>query len=158
VAEHYERRGKYEAAYQQWSEIRSRWPIGELGRDALLAMARTKHAAYGGPSFDDSDLISAQSFYESFRLRYPERAEELNITDRLERIKEQRAYKQYHIAKYYASKGDVRSAGFYYRMVVDNWPESNAAEMAREEMAVQRPAKEFIWHRRLVEKLDDWWL
>src|SRR4030042_228518 len=57
VAEHYEKRRKFAEAYQKWSEISSRWPTGQIGKDALLNMARCKHAIYRGPKYDVSSRV-----------------------------------------------------------------------------------------------------
>ena len=127
VAQSCEKRKKFDRAYHKWSEISSRWPTGQIGRDALLGMARCKHAAYEGPSYNATDLISARSYYEKFKLRYPEDAKEIDVDGKIERIDEQLAYKQFSIGRYYDGVGNKQSANFYYRMVLDNWPESRAA-------------------------------
>jgi outer membrane protein assembly factor BamD (BamD/ComL family) len=94
-------------------------------------MARTKYAAYRGPEYDGSSLISAKSYYENFRLRYPEEAGRIKTDEILSRIDEQLAEKQLRIAKYYDKLGSIEPANMYYQMVVDNWPQSRAAESAR---------------------------
>jgi outer membrane protein assembly factor BamD (BamD/ComL family) len=134
VAESYEDRGRFNEAYLKWSQIHSRWPTGQMGRDAMLAMGRCKHAAYKGPSYDVSALISAKSYYENFRLRYPEDAQDFDINSRVEQIDEQLAYKQFRIGQYYQRTGSKQAADFYYRMVLDNWPGSTAAKMAKRNM------------------------
>jgi outer membrane protein assembly factor BamD (BamD/ComL family) len=131
VAQSYEKRRKYNEAYLKWSEISTRWPTGETGKDALLAMARTKYAAYRGPLYDGSGLISAKSYYENFKLRYPEEAQKLQVDDILSRIGEQLAEKNLRIAKYYSRTGSTGPANMYYQMVVDNWPQSKAAQTAK---------------------------
>lgn len=134
VAQSLEKRGKFAEAYHKWSEISSRWPTGQIGKDALLSMARCKHAAYKGPKYNASDLISAKSYYENFKLRYPKDAREIDIDKILKQIDEQLAYKQFSIGWYYQETGNKQSANLYYQMVVDNWPESTAAKMAKEKM------------------------
>jgi len=134
VAESYEKRTKFNEAYHKWSEISSRWPTGTMGRDALLSMARCKHAAYRGPKYDASNLISAKSYYENFRLRHPEDAAKIDVDGRLKQINEQLAYKQFSIGRYYQKTGNEQSANLYYQLVLDNWPESTAAKMAKEEI------------------------
>ncbi len=131
VAESYEKRRKFNEAYHKWSEISSRWPTGQMGRDALLSMARCKHAAYRGPKYDASNLISAKSYYENFGLRHPEDAAKIDVDGRLKQINEQLAYKQLSIGRYYQKTGNEQSANLYYQQVLDNWPESTAAKMAK---------------------------
>lgn len=140
VANSLEDRGKFNEAYYKWSEISSRWPSGQTGKDALLNMGRCKHAAYKGTKYDASNLISAKSYYENFKLRYPKDAEELDIDEKLKQINEQLAYKQFDIGRYYQRTGNKQSANLYYQMVIDNWPGSTAAKMA-EKMISERTSK-----------------
>lgn len=132
VVESLEKRGKFEDAYHEWSEISSRWPTGQMGRDSLLGMARCKHAAYRGPNYSISNLISARSYYENFRQRYPREAKSFDIAGKLRQIEEQQAYKQFSTGEYYKKSGNDVSARFYYEMVLEEWPESVAAKMAKE--------------------------
>ena len=138
VAESYEKRRKFNEAYYKWSEILSRWPTGPMGRDALLSMARCKHAVYRGPKYDASNLISAKSYYENFRLRHPEDAAKIDVDGRLKQIDEQLAYKHFSIGRYYQKTGNEQSANLYYQMVLDNWPDSSAAKMAKTAMDAEK--------------------
>jgi outer membrane protein assembly factor BamD (BamD/ComL family) len=156
VAQSYEKRGKFAEAYRKWSEISSRWPSGQIGKDALLNMARCKHAAYKGPKYNGSDLISAKSYYENFKLRYPEDAKKIDTDKILKQIDEQLAYKEFNTGKYYQQTGDKQSANLYYQMVVDNWPGSAAADMAKAAMKEKEPdaKKGKKWKKNITEKLE----
>jgi len=137
VAENYEKREKFHEAYLKWEEIAFQWETGEIGGDALLGQARCKHAAYRGPKYDASNLtgpFSAKNYYENFKLQYPEDAEELEVDKILEQIEQQLAYKQFSIGEYYQKMGNKLSANLYYDMVIRDWPDSKAAEMAKKTM------------------------
>jgi len=134
VAKSYEKRRKFNEAYHKWSEISSRWPTGQMGKDALLSMARCKHTGYRGPRYDASNLISAKSYYENFKLRYPEDAAKIDVDGILKQINEQLAYKHFSIGRYYQKTGNEQSANLYYQMVLVNWPESTAAKMAKQKI------------------------
>lgn len=134
VAKSYERRKRFNEAYLKWSEISSQWETGQIGKDALLAKARCKYAAYRGSDYDASNLISARSYYENFKLRYLEDAEEIGVDKKLKQIDEQLADKQFSIGQYYQKTGNRQSANLYYEMVVRNWPNSMAAKMAKERL------------------------
>ena len=155
VAQSYEKRQKFEEAYLEWSQISSKWPTGQIGRDALLAMARCKHAAYKGPKYDASNLISAKTYYENFKLRYPEDAQKLDIDAKLKLIDEQMAYKQFFIGQYYQQTGSWQPASMYYQTVVDGWPESTATKMAKQQIDKSNLKKEkkSIWENETIKKL-----
>lgn len=132
VAKSYEKRRKFNEAYLKWWEISSQWQTGNVARDALLAMARCKHAAYKGPKYDDSNLKSAKSYYGKFKLLYPRDAEHADVDDILDQIDEQLALKQLTTGRYYERTGHAQAANLYYDMVMQNWPDSKAAEMAKQ--------------------------
>ncbi len=135
VVEALEKRGDFTEAYGKWSQISSRWPTGQMGKDALLGMARCKHAVYRGPGYNAANLISANSYYASFRQRYPVDANELGIDEKIAQINEQLAYKQFSIGRYYERTDSIVAANLYYRMVVSNWPKSSAAKWAEERIS-----------------------
>ena len=137
VARNYEKRKKLQEAYLKWWEISLEWQTGIIGRDALLGMAQAKHAIYNEHPenrrafYDASCLRSAKSYYERFRLLYPEDAEKIGVDRILNEITEQLANKEYVTGQYYQKTGNIQSANLYYNMVVTNWPESAAAEGAK---------------------------
>ncbi|MHC4436997.1 MAG: tetratricopeptide repeat protein [Planctomycetota bacterium] len=138
VAENYEQRKKFNEAFLKWWEISLEWETGSVGRDALLGMARNKHAVYNKPPehkrpfYDASCLNSAKSYYGRFKLLYPKDAREIGVDEILGGIDEQLAYKQLSIGRYYQKTGNIQSANLYYDMVVNDWPASKAAQQAKE--------------------------
>jgi outer membrane protein assembly factor BamD (BamD/ComL family) len=138
VAENYEQRKKFNEAFLKWWEISLEWETGSVGRDALLGMARNKHAVYNKPPeykrpfYDVSSLSSAKSYYGRFKLLYPVDARKIGVDEILSEIDEQLAYKQLSIGRYYQKTGNRQAANLYYDMVVSDWPDSKAAEEAKE--------------------------
>jgi hypothetical protein len=132
VAKHYEKRKKFAEAHLKWSEVSWQSETGQVAKDALLGMARCKHAAYKGPNYNAAHLKSAKTYYQDFELRYPIDARELGVDKIVKQIDEQMAYKQFTIAKYYQRTGKTQAANLYYDMVIRNWPNTQAAQLARE--------------------------
>ena len=138
VAENYEQRRKFNEAFLKWWEISSQWETGQIGADALLGMARCKHAVYNKhpehkrAQYDASSLSTAKSYYEKFQLLYPKDAEEIGIDQILNQINEQLAYKQFAISRYYQRTANRQAANLYYNMVINNRPNSNMAKIAEE--------------------------
>lgn len=138
VAKNYEQRRKFNEAFLTWWEISLDWETGPVGRDVLLGMARNKHAVYNKnpeykrPFYDASCLASAKSYYGRFKLLYPQDAREIGVDEILTEIDEQLADKQLSIGRYYQRTGHIQSANLYYDMVVNDWPDSKAAQQAKE--------------------------
>jgi len=137
VAEYYEARELYSEAYLKWSEIASYWEIGPIGKRALYRMAENNLAAYNRyppekrPHYDASRLTTAKTYYQKFLLLYPEEAKENEVPRKIKEIDEQMAFKQYQIAQYYRRTGEPRAAHLYFDMVVQNWPGTEAATLAK---------------------------
>ena len=138
VAEHYEKREQFNEAYLKWWEISTQWQTGKTGADALLGMGRCKYAVYNNhpehrrPFYDASSLNIAKSCYEKFKLLYPNEAEEIDADQIVKEINEQLAYKQLSIGRYYQRTDYRQSANLYFDMVINDWPGTKAAEMAKE--------------------------
>lgn len=147
VAEHYENKNKFNEAYLKWSEILSRWQTGQIAKDALLAMARCKNSVYNKnpkhkrPLYDASCLTTAKSYYEKFQLLYPKDANDLDIDKKIKQINEQIAEKQLTIGQYYQKTGKKQAANLYFDMVVQDWPNTEAAKKAKELLELNSPGK-----------------
>lgn len=156
IADSLEKTGKFKEAFEKWSEISQNWPAGQIGKEALLAMGRCKHAAYKGVDYNGSNLISAKGYYQQFKAKYPEDARKFEIEKKLAQIEEQLAYKQFYIGRYYQETDDMQSANLYYRMVLNNWPESVAAKMSRaaagsKKMDTNEKSK---WQKTIIDKIE----
>ena len=81
--------------------------------------------------YDSSCLQTAQTYFEMFESSYPEYAKEIGVSETLNVIKEELAYKELSIGLFYQRTGYKQSANLYFDMVINNWPESKSAETAR---------------------------
>jgi len=130
TAKSFEKRKLWREAFDTWADISSRWPTGQIGKDALLNMATTMYAGYRGPRYDATGLVSAKGYYQSYQSRYPADANQIGVPAILARIEEQIAYKQYSIGKYYQHVGIKTGAVLYYDQVVSNWSATEAGKLA----------------------------
>lgn len=153
---------KYFPAYRKWQEIfenyesnrrcRASEPTGVIGKDALLGMARARLKAYKGPAYDASVLggrplsekkyENAKGCYRIFQNLYPQDAEELGINEKIREINKKLTMKDLHVADYYRKQekagvieGKVSPSFLYYNMIINQWPDTRAAEKARERLA-----------------------
>ncbi len=138
VAEHYERTEQYLEGYLKWSEIASYWETGPIGKRAIYRMAEDNFLAYNrhNPAerhrFDASKLTTAKTYYERFLALYPTEAAQNDVPAKIKQIDEDMAYKQFKIGEYYRRVGKDRAAYLYFDMVIQSWPKTEAAEMARQ--------------------------
>ena len=153
LAQSYEKRGEYLDGYQVWSDITDKWPTGKLGQESLLGMSRSLHSSYRGPKYASKNLDNAESYYKDLELRYPETAEELDIKSQINLIEEQKAFKEYSIARYYETTDEKEAAGLYYQSVIDEWGKSAAAQLAKNDYRKMLTTVEKKKRRGPVE----WW-
>jgi outer membrane protein assembly factor BamD (BamD/ComL family) len=172
VARSCEKRGKFFVmdpdltdAYETWADISFRWPTGDIGKEALLGMAHSLHSAYRSHKYDSATLESARNYYEEFKSRYPELADEHNIDAKITIVDEQLAYKQLAIGEYYERAENKQAANLYYQLVVDDWPGTPAAQAARAKLQAADTQQSSASQKRNVKRrlfdagntfLDNW--
>ena len=136
VAENYHKRELFNDEYLKWWEISLQYKTGQIAKDALLAMAASKHAIYNRRPeekrafYDPANLSTAKTYYQIFVDRYPQDAEKLATNQIIKQIDEQLAEKQLVIAQYYHRTGHIQSANLYYDMVLQDYPQTEAAQAA----------------------------
>jgi len=136
VVENYQKRELFNEAYLKWWEISLQWKRGQIAKEALLNMARAKHALYNKhpqqkrPFYDAANLSTARTYYLQFKSRYPKDAREIAVDQTIKQIDEQLAQKQFAIGRYYHKTGHILSANLYYDLVIESWPGTKAAEAA----------------------------
>jgi outer membrane protein assembly factor BamD (BamD/ComL family) len=140
-ADYYYRNGEFALAETEYARLAQEFPRGRYPRLALLMSAQSALARFPGLSYDDSALWEARERFLSFRDRYPEYAEQENVSAFVRRIDETLAQKHLMIGKWYAKQKHAEPALIYYRAVVSRWPDSAAAVDARKRLSVLEAAR-----------------
>jgi outer membrane protein assembly factor BamD (BamD/ComL family) len=156
LAQSNEKRGAWHEAYLAWAAVADRWPTGQIGKDALLGMARSLEKDYKGPKFDSKVLESSKSYYAEYQKRYPDAAEEFRLPQTLNQIEQQLAEKELAIADYYARTGSLTAASIYYQRIIDDWPASGAAKSAEQKIAGVKKEMEIAQQQSLKKKKFNW--
>ncbi len=136
IAENYHKRELFNDEYLKWWEISLQYKTGQIAKSALIGMAASKHAIYNQHPeeercfYDPANLSTAKTYYQRFVLTYPQDAKRLGIDAIIKQIHEQLAEKQLTIARYYHRTGHIQSANLYYDMVLQDYPQTNAAQAA----------------------------
>lgn len=155
LAESQEDRQLFLEAYQTWAEIADRWPTGETGRESLLRMGQSLHAAYRGPQFDSTVLRGAASYLEDYSKRYPQQAAEMNMEQTLDLIQEQQAYKKYSVGLYYEKTNQPEAAQIYYSDVQEAYPATRGAVLAKKHSDALAAGKSMMEPKTARRKLFD---
>jgi len=138
VVENYHNRELFDDEYWKWREISQQYKTGQIAKDALLGMAASKHAIYNRHPeekrafYDAYNLQVAKERYVDFVEGYAQDAEKLGTNQIIKQIDEQLAEKQLVIAQYYDRTGRIQAANLYYDMVLQDYPQTEAAQAARQ--------------------------
>ncbi len=147
-----EKRGAYDEAYKAWSDVASRWPTGEIGKESLMGMARSLEMDYKGPKFDGKVLISSKSYYAEYLKRYPDSEQQFKLTEKLGELDEKISKKELLIADYYARTGSYNAADLSYQRIADEWPACSAAKTAEQKLPEIKKEMEKIAQAQSAKK------
>jgi outer membrane protein assembly factor BamD (BamD/ComL family) len=130
-ADYFFDRGEMDLAQDEYVNLAREYPAGRFIRLAMLRSAEAAAAAFPGIRFDDRPLVEAEERYRQVAAAFPVYSEREAVEERLEGIRQQRAEKDLDIAQWYERTGQAGAAEFYYRLVLKDWPDTLAANEAR---------------------------
>lgn len=135
-ADYYYRTGEFSLAQDEYVKLARDFPNSRFHPLALLRSAESALASFPGIKFDDAGLVESEERFTQFKAQYPEIAERERIPVVLEQIRSTRAQKEFETAGFYERTKRVRTAAFYYRSTVKNWPGTAWAAQAEARLAI----------------------
>jgi outer membrane protein assembly factor BamD (BamD/ComL family) len=133
-ADYYYNRGDMDLAQDEYALLAREFPTGRFTQFAMLRSAQAAEAAFPGVRFDDHPLLEADERYRQVLASYPGYAEREAVPERLEGIRAKRADKDLAIARWYQRTKQPGAAEFYYRLVIQDYPDTLAATDARQHL------------------------
>lgn len=130
--DYYYNKGRFIEAQSTYQILVEHYSRSSYYEAALLRNAEATHAQYEGPLYDSSCLTDARIRYAHYQARFPQKAQELGIAQRRERIDWQEAQKHYEIADYYRRTHRTGAMQFYVEYIQQHWPGSIWAQRAQE--------------------------
>lgn len=115
-------RGNLGVAQDEYANLAREYPNGRYAAYALLRAAAAGEGSYPGARFDDRSLLLAEQRYRQTQENFPADARRQHVSVRLDGIREQRAEKDFEIARWYERTRQTGAAIFYYRLVLSDWP------------------------------------
>lgn len=123
--------GDLQLAQDEYAALAREYPNGRYVQLAMLRSAEAAAGAFPGIKFDDRALLDASERYRQVLGAYPQFAERESVPARLEGIRASRAEKDLDIAQWYERTKQVGAAEYYYRLVLEDYPDTLAASEAR---------------------------
>lgn len=138
-AEYHYNAGEFIEAEADYARLARDFPRGRYERLALLRSADAAFAGFAGIDYDDRPLLEADERYRRYAAQYSESAAAEGVAQRLERIRENRAEKEFRIGRFYERTKRPKAAAHYYRFVLANWADTTAARDARDRLELLEP-------------------
>jgi outer membrane protein assembly factor BamD (BamD/ComL family) len=155
-------KGRHEEAAYHYDLVRKEYPKSEHQVNAHLLGMKSKLESYQGSQYDGSPLEDAEEIAEqTIRQFGPELGDERDrIIETQNRIREQRAERDWFLAQYFEKKRDYRGARHYYRLILDEYPATAWAQKARARLAEIRdrpdkPPNHLRWLTDALSSTDD---
>jgi outer membrane protein assembly factor BamD (BamD/ComL family) len=135
TASYYFLRGRYEDADFYFQTLRQDYPQSDHQPLAHVLGIRAKIRAYQGPEYDGQQLEEAERLARSTLRQFPDlKDERANLLRTLEAVRLQKAERIWNTADYYRRSGHPESASVYYQQLLDQYPDTRWAVLARERL------------------------
>jgi outer membrane protein assembly factor BamD (BamD/ComL family) len=144
--------GHYEEAGYHYDLLRKEYPKSEFFLKASLLTMEAKERGYQGPMYDGTPLKKAIEVADQVLSRFgktlgPEREK---VIEAKNRFVEQMAEREWSYGQYYDHGSFYGAARYYYRSVIETYPQTQAAVAARKRMdeikaLPDEPPKHFKW-------------
>jgi outer membrane protein assembly factor BamD (BamD/ComL family) len=126
--------GDHALAELEYARLLKDYPRSRYVQPSMRRSADAALASFRGIEYDEAALIEADERYRDYLSYYPLTHDTDDIALVLDGIQEQRAEKDFSIGQYYQRTDHLSSAIFYYRSILESWPETIAATKAGERL------------------------
>lgn len=135
TADYYFNSSQFDLAGDAYGAFIRSYPRSPEIPEIHLHQAFASLAQFRGPRFDATPLIDARAKFKEVQARYPELAADRNVAAWIDRIDADLANKTYIDADFYRRTEHPRGAVYLYRYVVQTYPNSHDADLARKALA-----------------------
>ena len=150
LAVNYYEKQDWEMAAATFGELRMTYPDSEHQFNAQFLELQSLLAAYMGPEYSDSHLIEADKRAKAIIKFFPKDAQtkQLELREAMATIEFLMAEREWYSAEFRYKQGEYKAAKMYIQQVIDKYPDTQFAELARErikevEGLPERPEQKF---------------
>lgn len=130
LADYYYESGDMLSAADAYDLFLENYPASVQREWAMLRLIQSSLARFKGPRFDPTGLIDAAQRLRMYREEFPAAADRVGADALLVRIDESLAQGRYLTARWYERRSEPVSAAYLYRRVIEDYPQTAAAEQA----------------------------
>ena len=148
------RDGRWEDADYHYTLVRNEYPTSKHQFDAHLLGLQTKFNKYQGPKYDQKSLAECKKLADRLLKQFPQqlanRSERARVEKMAAEVEGQGALREWEMAQYYQKNGHNRAAKLYYGNILKDYPQSQFAQRAHEQIVAlggqpEIPPERFVW-------------
>jgi outer membrane protein assembly factor BamD len=134
VADYYYSDSRFHRAFLSYQDFLRRYPYSQFVVKATIMEVQCLLATFRGVKFDLTPLRNAEAQLESLAQNDPHFAHILQVKALEERIYQLEGHKELEIAQFYIRFSKPGAAKYYYNRVINDWPDTQWAKIARKEL------------------------
>jgi outer membrane protein assembly factor BamD (BamD/ComL family) len=138
-ASYYLRKGDYVEADHLYDLLRKEFPKTRHLENAYVLGCHCKLMSYQGPEYGGTELDEAKKLIQTTLHLYPNRPDRARMEDDLKKIELAKAAQLWANVKFWKVKANPKAVAICCKEVIQKYPNSNYARMAREELARIKP-------------------
>ncbi len=128
---------RYEEAEEAFNKLIENYPESALAEKARYKSVIIKSKSLGGADYDFAEAEKIEKNLEEFLSKKGSSDyKEKEIYRELNSLREKEAKRNFDIASFYEKQGKIKSAIIYYKIVVDESPNTSFAKCAKEKIKV----------------------
>jgi len=139
VADYFYSRGEFQEASDSYTDFLKRYPYSQYSRKAEVRRAEASLGNFRGVLYDETPLLDGRERMEAIATAYPQTSQELQVKAVDDRVYQLQGEKTLEIARYYWRAGRKHASSYYYKQVIANWPDTQWAVDARNELGRRLP-------------------
>ena len=154
--------GRYEDAAYEYAKLRRNYPKSPHQMKAHVLGLRAQMEVYQGAAYDSQPLESAQKVADETLTQYGKKlgTDYDYVLKERNRIRQERAKRDFKMAEYYEKRGYYGAAREYYKTLIQQFPNTEASRIARIrlEAIADKPAKpknHVKWLTDVLSSTDD---
>ncbi len=128
-------RGEFDKAVETYDQFLKLMPRSRLASQAMLNGAHATLEQYRGVEYDESPLLEAHDRYLFFQETYPQIARREDVGQILSGIVDAQAERLMHCAGFYERTNRPKAAVYYYRKILEDFPDTYHAISAETSLA-----------------------
>jgi len=129
--------GEFEEAEDWYDHLRNDYPNSEHHATATLLGLRTKLNLYQGAKYDETPLVEAAELIDQMLVQFPDAPpdERQRLLQARATVQAMLAERHWSMSDYYYRSGYNRAARYYCQNIIDEFPDTRFADLARQRLA-----------------------